>query len=327
MSVARHGGLAFVLAAAFGSATSLPSQQPPAQEPPTIRVGVDRVNVGVIVTDRGGHFIEGLHREDFHVYDNGVEQPISGFLSNGDPAQVLLLVESGPGVLFVGRANLQAIDGLLASLSADDRVALASYSRTPQLLFDFSTDKSLARLSLQALNFTNGFADLNLAASLGTAVDWLSSVPGKKTVVLLCSGVDTSSPSASNTVLDKLNVSDVRVLAVSLSQSVRKPVKRKRLSSQEKEDQAFLKQGFAQADQLLRQVSAATGGRAYFPKDARDFSRSYAEIAELVRHEYNLAFAPPRLDGRVHSIEVKVQHSWYHIDHRQAYLAPAAAAN
>ena len=52
------------------------NQQQPNQ---TIRVSVDRVNVGVIVTDRSGHFVEGLRREDFSVFDNGIERPISGF--------------------------------------------------------------------------------------------------------------------------------------------------------------------------------------------------------------------------------------------------------
>src|SRR5262249_19650687 len=119
----------------------------------------------------------------------------------------------------------------------------------------------------------------------------------------------------------------VRILAVSLSQNLHKPAKRHKLSPQEKEAQSFLKQGFAHADELLRQISATTGGRAYFPKDGQDFERVYAEIAELLRHEYNLAFAPPSLDGRTPSIEVKVKRSGYHVDHRQAYLAASANSN
>jgi Ca-activated chloride channel homolog len=319
--------LAVAFAAALAGARNLASQQPPVQQPPVIRVGVDRVNVGVIVTDSKGHFVGGLRREDFRVFDNGIEQPLSGFLSDEDPAQVLLLVESGPAVLFVGKTNLLAADRLLASLAADDRVALASYSRTPELLFGFSPDKSLASLALSGLNFMNGFADLNLAASLDVVVNWLASIPGKKSVVLLCSGVNTSSDADWRNVLDKLKVSDVRVLAVSLSQNLHKPARGHKLSPQEKEAQAFLKQGFAQADQSLRQISAATGGRAYFPKDSQDFERAYVEIAELVRHEYNLAFAPPSFDGRTHSIEVKLRGFSYRVDHRQAYLAASANSN
>jgi len=321
MSGFRSVSIRLTLAASLLGGSVLRAQEPETQQPPVIRVGVDRVNVGVIVTDSSGHFVEGLRREDFRAYDNGIEQPLSGFLSNDDPAQVLLLVESGPAVLFVGKSNVLAADRLLGRLAPQDRVAVASYSRTPELLFDFSADKPQAQLALHSLNFMAGFADLNLSASLSIVVDWLASVPGKKTIVLLCSGVDTSSSADWDRTLAKLNTSDVRILAVSLSQSIRKPAKRHKLTPKEKEDQTFLKEGFAQADRSLRQISAATGGRAYFPKDGKDFDRTYAEIAELVRHEYNLAFAPPSLDGRVHSIEIKIKGSSYQVDHRQAYLA------
>jgi len=73
----------------------------------------------------------------------------------------------------------------------------------------------------------------------------------------------------------------------------------------------------------MREMSEATGGHAYFPNNLKDFSDVYKEIAQLVRHEYSLAFAPSSMDGQLHSIEVKVNRGGYHVDHRQAYLAPA----
>ena len=112
------------------------------------------------------------------------------------------------------------------------------------------------------------------------------------------------------------------ILAVSLSGDFRKPIKHKKLSTKEKQDRALLKQGFAAADQSLRELSLATGGRVYFPKNEREFERAYAEIAQLVRHEYSLAFTPPARDGQVHMIEVKVNGFARRVDFRQAYLAP-----
>ena len=299
------------------------AQQPPGQEAPAIRVTVNRVNVGVVVTDSQGHFIEGLRREDFHVYDNGVEQPISSFLSIQEPAQVVLLIESGPAVLFLGKTYLKSADSLISSLAPDDRVAIASYSRTPQLLWEFSPDKLATQAALHDLNFTNGYADLNLSSSLAATIDWLAPFPGKKTIVLLSSGLDTSSATGWQSIQQKLNVSDIRILAVSLSGDFRKPARIKKLSPQAREDRAFLKRSFAEADQSLRELSLATGGRVYFPKNDKDFARAYSEIAELVRHEYSLAFALPTFDGQIHSIKVKAKHSWYRVDHRQAYQAPA----
>ena len=304
-------------------ATSLPSAQ--SQEPtPPIRVTVNRVNVGATVTNSAGHFISGLRREDFHIFDNGVEQTITDFLPIEEPAQLVLLMESGPAVLFLGKNHIRAADALLASISPADRVAIATYSKTPELLLDFTPNKSEARLVLRGVNFTLGFGDLNLSSSLAATIDWLAPLPGKKTIILLSTGVDTSSVQNWQLIQQKLSTSDVRILAVSLAGDFRKPAKRKKPSAQEREDRASVKQVFGEADQWLRELSHSTGGRAYFPKNTKEFERAYAEIAQLVRHEYSLAFVPPALDGQLHSLKVKAKHSWYQVDHRQAYLAPTA---
>ena len=298
------------------------AQENPQQPKQTIHVSVDRVNVGVIVTDHSGHFVEGLHREDFHVFDNGTEQPLTGFAAIEEPAQVLFLIESGPAVLFLGKNHLHSADSLLKSLAVNDRVAIASYSKEPELLVDFTPDKPAVRLALQNLNFTLGFGALNLTSSLASTIDWLESFRGKKTVVVLSTGVDTSPPERWQAIQQRLRTSDVRILAVSLSGDFRKYPRWRKLSPEERENRAFVKQGFAQADQALRQLSEASGGRVYLPKNEKEFDRSYSEIAQLVRHEYSIAFSPPTSDGQLHTIQVKVKRMWCRVDHRRAYLAP-----
>ncbi len=207
-----------LITAALLLVTAAPSQAQTPQSPP-IRVAVNRVNVGVTVTDSSGHFISGLRREDFHVFDNGVEQPVTDFLPIEEPAQLVLLIESGPAVLFLAKNHLFAADGLLTSISSADRVAIATYSRSPQLLLNFTPNKAEARAALQSINFGNGFADLNLASSLATTIDWLAPFSGKKTIVLLSTGFDTSPPENLQTIQNKLLTSDVRILAVSLTRS------------------------------------------------------------------------------------------------------------
>ncbi len=298
------------------------AQENPQQPKQTIHVSVDRVNVGVIVTDHNGHFVEGLHREDFHVFDNGTEQPLTGFAAIEEPAQVLFLIESGPAVLFLGKNHLHSADSLLKSLAVNDRVAIASYSKEPELLVDFTPDKPAVRLALQNLNFTLGFGALNLTSSLASTIDWLESFRGKKTVVVLSTGVDTSPPERWQAIQQRLRTSDVRILAVSLSGDFRKYPRWRKLSPEERENRAFVKQGFAQADQALRQLSEASGGHVYLPKNEKEFDRSYSEIAQLVRHEYSIAFSPPTSDGQLHTIQVKVKRMWCRVDHRRAYLAP-----
>lgn len=294
----------------------------PQEQAPAIRISVDRVNVGAIVTNANGDFVNGLRREDFRIFDNGVEQPITDFLSVAEPAQVLLFIESGPAVVFLGAEHIRATEKRLSGLSAEDRVAIASYSIKPELLLDFTADKPATRLALGNLNFTLGFAQLNLSLSLAAAVDWLAASPGKKSIVVLSTGVDTSPQSKWQAIRQQLETSDVRILAVSLSGDFRKSAKHKALSGDEKENRAFVRQVFATGDRSLSELSRLSGGRVYFPQNQKDFDKAYAEIAQLIRHEYSLAFIPPARDGQVHSITVQVNGFLRKVDHRQAYLAP-----
>ena len=305
------------------------SQQPAPPREGAIRVSVDRVNVGVIVTDAQGRFIEGLRREDFLVFDNLVQQPLTDFAAVEEPAQVLLLIEAGPAVYLLEGGHLQAAYTLLNGLSAGDRVAVVKYAEAPAAIIDFTVDKLAAENALGELRFNLGFGSLNLSSSLSTVLDWLTKVKGKKTVVLLSTGVDTSPSNEWGALLQQLKTSDVRILAVSLMGELKNPqANRKKKTSANNSPPASLP--FDEADQLLKGIAEATGGRAYFPKSAKEFSAVYAEIAQLVRHEYSLAFAPAAHDGKIHSIEVRISPvgganastANYRVDHRQAYVAP-----
>ncbi|MGC0774413.1 MAG: VWA domain-containing protein [Candidatus Acidiferrum sp.] len=336
----RHRATLFI-ACAFLLVLSVLAQQP-AQTSPDIHISVDRVSVGVLVTDSRGEFVGGLRRENFQVFDDGVEQPITDFLSVDEPAQVLLLIEAGPAVYLLQGGHLQAIHALLDGLSPSDRVAIARYDETAEPILNFTPDKSVAAGALDQLRFNLGFGQLNLASSLATALDWLARVPGKKSLVLLSTGVDTSPPAAAQKLLARLKSTDVRLLAVSLSGELRvsQPAEKKhsRKTSAAPEKTQAVNETLAQADEELRAVAHANGGRVYFPETSKDFAEVFMQIAQLVRHEYNLGFVPPAHDGKIHSIEVRVNVSLdanpasaasglppapaFRVDHRQAYLAP-----
>src|SRR5262249_50447738 len=140
-SVATFLLISFVIAEAY-------AQEPPPAPGPQLQVTVNRVMVGVTVTDSAGHFISGLQRDAFRLFDNEVEKPVVDFLPVEEPAQFLLLIESGPAVLLFAKDHVLAADRLLGSVAADDRVALATYTRGPELLVDLTTNKLLARMAL-----------------------------------------------------------------------------------------------------------------------------------------------------------------------------------
>jgi VWFA-related protein len=304
-----------------------------AQQSETIRVSVDRVNVGVLVTDPSGKFAEGLQRENFHIFDNGVEQPITDFLNVEEPAQALVLIEAGPAVYLLEGSHLRAAQQFLSGLSADDRVAVVKYADAPQGLVDFTTNKQSVAAAFDDLGFNLGFGSLNLSASLSIVLDWLTSVRGKKAIVLLSTGVDTSSTKQIQDLLNRLQISDVRILAVSLTGDLRNPPPAATKKKSPSPKVAFTSQQFAEADILLRQIAQTTGGQAYFPANSTELPTVFAHIAQIVRHEFSLAFVPPAHDGAIHSLEVRVAVQSgesagapaYRVDCRRAYLAPAPA--
>jgi Ca-activated chloride channel family protein len=332
MNLSRFLLAAFLFPATLHVCSFAGTQENPQQPKQTIRVSVDRVDVGVIVTDARGHFVEGLRREEFHVFDNGMEQPLTGFATIEEPAKVLLLIEAGPAVYLLESGHVWAASSLLNGLSGDDRVAVVKYADSPTALLDFTADKQAALAAFGQLRFNLGFASLNLSSCVSKVLESLASIQGKKTIVLLSTGVDTSTQDESELAMQQLKVSDVRLLAVSLTGSLQdhQPGNKKKPFTS---NSSKTVQQFEQANQLLKQLASATGGRAYFPASTKEFDAMYAEIAQLVRHEYSLAFAPPALDGNFHSIEVRVSVSQdsapgtpvtsYHVDHRQAYLARA----
>lgn len=304
---------------------SLGAQEQAAGTEKSIRVDVDRVNVGVIVTDSRGNFVEGLQREEFQILDSGTAQPITDFAPVDSPAQVLLLLESGPAVYLLQDSHLFVANALLNGLSAGDRVAIAAYNDAPTPLVDYTTDKRAVEAALDGIQFNLGYGDLNLAKSLNTVLDWLTRVPGKKTIVLISSGVDTSPTAVMQSLLPRLETGDVRILGISMSGPLRNGKQGNKQQIQQTE------QAFAQGDLWLKTLSEATGGRAYFPESAKAFQETYRQVAQLVRHEYSLAFVPPKLDGRAHAIDVKVglnvrsektEAPEYRVDHRRGYLAP-----
>lgn len=301
------------------------AQQQPATSPQAIRVEVERVNVGVIVTDAKGNFVEGLQRNDFRILDTGNPQPLTDFAPVDAPAQVLLLLEAGPAVYMLQDSHLFVASALLTGLSPGDRAAIAVYNKAATPVLDYTTDKGSVEGALSTIQFTLGFGDLNLAQSLSTVLDWLTRVPGKKSIVLVSSGVDTSAPETFRPLITRLETGDVRIFCVSMSGPLRNP--KKGTKQQIRQSQ----QAFAQADSWLQSLADASGGRAYFPENAKAFQETYRQIAQLVRHEYSLAFVPPTPDGAIHAIDVKVVSgagsptstpAAFRIDHRKAYVAP-----
>ncbi len=302
-----------------------PSAQAPAQEP-RITVGADLVSVDVTVTDARGRFIADLQREDFRILDEGAEQPMTHFASIEKPAQVLLLVETGPAITLIRVQHLTASRVIAEGLAANDEIALANYSGAPQLVTGFTRHKATIAQALRSLNYLSGDATLRMFDSLAVVLDWLSVLPGRKAVVLLSTGLDVTAPSRRDRLVQKLHAANVTIYTVALGGILREPNdKKKSLASIDQ--QAWL--SFEQADQSLKELAQVSGGRAFFPRRPQDFEAAYKQISTALRHQYTLGFTPPVRDGSLRRIMVQLvddrgRRRGLQVTARQGYVAPAA---
>ena len=216
-----------------------------------LQVTTEMVQIGVSVLAAGGDFVSGLQRQNFRVLDGGVEQPLMFFAPTDAPAQILVMVETSPAVYLIQSQHIAAAYALLDGLAPDDQVALVTYDQAPRAVLAFTPDKSALLNALGQIQFSVGMGQLNFYDAVSTALDWIAPVSGKKALVLLTTGLDSSSPARWDALAQKLRARDVVIFPVALGGWLRrapdKPDKKKKATAAPPQDS----QMFAQADQAL----------------------------------------------------------------------------
>jgi len=305
--MSKAAGLTVLVAWMALDCAAVVAQPPPTTQEPEaqIAVRVELVNVDVTVTDGRGNYVRGLTRERFRVLDEGQPQPITHFTSLEAPAQVLLLVETGPAVYMIHREHLLAAHRLLDGLAADDAVALATYDSDARLAAAFTTDKRALQQQVSGLRYNLGNSRLNFFGSLAAALDWLAATPGKKSVVVLTTGLDDGPPARWEALVEQLRASEAAIFPVALGGELRDPPKLRKGVAVDPEA-ARVAESFAAASRRLEEIATLTGGRAFFPREAKEFDSIYRQIATILRHTYRLGFAPPARDGTLHRLFVQL---------------------
>jgi len=303
-----------------------------------IQTTAEIVKIDCSVLDHTTNFVGGLTQDRFVVSDNGIAQPILFFAPVEAPAQVLVMIETSPAVYLIRAEHLTAAHALLEGLAPDDELALVSYSQAPQAILPFTTDKVGLAAALGEIQFTLGMGNLNLFDSVSMVLDWISPLQGKKAIVLLSTGLDSSPPERWDALTQKLKRDDAVIFTVALGGSLRQTSSKKKKPAKaapKTDDSAEPANpvSFAKADAALKTLAKITGGRAYFPESPGDFVPIYREIAAVLRHQYMLGIAPQH-DGTFHSLTVHVdagekskkpsaKSADYQIFAREGYLAPA----
>src|SRR5258707_5493948 len=120
------------------------------EAPQVLRVNVRLVMVDAqVLTRKTGRAISSLHAEDFQVYEDGVQQPITSFSQDELPLSVGFLFDLTDSVRPVLKSLAGGALQALKRLKPEDEVAVMVYAASTQLLQDFTTDRELAAKAIE----------------------------------------------------------------------------------------------------------------------------------------------------------------------------------
>ena len=161
----------------------------------TIRASVDMVSLPVVVTNRDGRRITDLAKDDFRVYENGIQQEIAGFAATDEPVDVALLLDtSGSTEMELAKIQNAAIK-FVNQLHPDDEVAVISFAGDVTLQEDFTIDRNKNEYGIKKTR-AGGWTVLYEAVWLGLE-EVLKPIKERTALVLFTDGVDTYSTKAS----------------------------------------------------------------------------------------------------------------------------------
>jgi VWFA-related protein len=267
------------------------------------RSNATTVSVDVAVLDNKGRFIPNIPAGNFRILEDNVPQRIETTAKAEAPMTVCMLIEFSARYQWYGGAawyqTLTAAYGFAQSLKRDDYIAVIAYDMKPEILSDFSTDRTKTYEGLQRLRIP-GFSESNLFDALVDAEERMENIEGRKAIVLLSSGVDTFSKLTFDKARKRIQEAGVPVFAISLMQALR-IVNESRMGS-------IAEMTFLQADNQMRTFAKETGGQSFFPRFYGEFPSIYQAISEALRNEYTFTYHPTNQarDGGYRRIKVEL---------------------
>lgn len=284
-----------------------PRPEPKPQNVPEFSMSVNAplVQVPVMVVTKNGQFVPGLKKDNFKVFEDGVQQNISNFSQQEAPITAVLLVEFASTYYRFMYDALNASYAFAQQLKPEDWIAVVSYDMKPHMLVDFTQDKNQVLAAINSLRIP-GFSEMNMFDALYDTIDRLEGVEGRKYIILVGSGVDTFSKLTWDKMLKKIqSTRDITIFTISTGW-----VLRQRL------DIAYGNTGwgsadmmtFQQADNEMKTIAKLTGGQFFQPRFEAEMPEIFQAVNASIRNQYVLAYHPSnqKQDGSYRKIKVEL---------------------
>ncbi len=190
----------------LGGATRDPNEQKPTTpqqkdagpeeigEGDVVRVETTLVSIPVSVMDRDGKYIPDLRKEDFRVWEDGVEQQVAYFASTEKPFTVALVIDTSGSTKYKLDEIQDAAITFVDQLRPEDRVMVVSFNDKIRVLSQPTNDRAALR---DAIRRTDAGSGTRLYDAVDTIINqYFNRIDGRKALVLFTDGVDTTSQQA-----------------------------------------------------------------------------------------------------------------------------------
>jgi Ca-activated chloride channel family protein len=272
-----------------------PAQKQAAVEPDDktrIVLDVTRVNILFTVSDRRGRFITNLVKDDFQVFEAKKQQNILEFAAESElPLRLAVLIDTSNSIRDRFRFEQEAAVEFITSLlrPSADKAVVVSFDTTAELVADLTGDVEKLSKSIRDLH-AGGGTSLYDAVFFACRDKLMQDQPRHKfrrAMVILSDGEDNQSRRTRDQALEMAQKADVVIYGISTNIS-RTPT---------------------DGDKVLKYLAAETGGLTFFPFKVQDLAQSFENIANELRHQYNLLYRPEpiKTDGLFHPIDIRVK--------------------
>lgn len=289
-------------------------------EEDVIRVKTTLITSPVLVIGRNGKYVPTLRREDFHLYEEGIEQKLAYFAPVDRPITLAIVIDTSRSAVFELRNIQDAAISLINHLRPNDQALIVSFSSEVKLLAEPTADPNKLREAI--LTATTGGE-----TRVYDAVDFvinkrLAGIAGRKAIVLLTDGVDNASRDATyQTNLNDAAKSDALIYAIQFNTYAQMAKQARRVRRAVPEGSGFSRVDYQRADAYLHQLSDLTGAPVYPAVDTSDLDRAVAGISEELHNEYSIGYYPPvkGAPGEVRRMEVRINQPHLIVRARTSY--------
>jgi Ca-activated chloride channel family protein len=280
-----------------------------ADDSDTVRIISNLVPIPASVVDPKGIAVTGLKLEDFELRVDGQLKAISDMTRAETSVRLVMLFDNSGSLDFARDFEKHAARHFFRQvMRRTDEAAIYSIESESYLAQPLTNDVQLLERTIDSFGKPEG--STSLFDAIIDAAGYLKPYSGRRVMVIVSDGIETTSRNDFETTMQRVLASDCQIFIVQTGLY----------------DGANLRA--LAAERRMEQISGQTGGAVYIPKTTHELNEAFQQIAADLAHQYVLSYYPgdERRDGRFHNIDLRVRsRKDVRIRARRGYYSPKAS--